>query len=358
MAGGNAHGVFVSLNRALDELSLLAEESVRFVHPHPILLVQPPSNRDHLSLTLSETFQRIESLAEACHSVRQRLTCVLSVLERCEQNCQLALAPVSCLPTEILCRIFEFAILSRHPPSSSLSSSSPAVSALLLSQVCSAWRTTARAYKPIWAQISMSTLTPSKTLKQHIKLSAGRPLHLVVSDELPHLALQDEHRSDTWLHTIEDLSWDSNRNLFDSLESLGSTMTAHKTLTISKPDCPLCGDASNVAALLNYVVFPQLRTLSLESIYLGGFDAVYAPLLNSLVLSHVTVNMRYLDWMLGMLGNLKVLRLEGLNDILPHDEEINMAFSFPLLRSLITSDLDTGTLRHIMIPTRYPTLRH
>lgn len=111
MIGDGADIIFGTLNGALDDLRLFVEDSIQFVHPRPVLLTQPPSSRKVIAGSLLNTVEQLEAVAEACRSARDKLGQVLAAVERRKHDCQLALSPVSTLPTEILCYIFELAVL-------------------------------------------------------------------------------------------------------------------------------------------------------------------------------------------------------------------------------------------------------
>lgn len=353
--GADADAILDALNRAINDLHSFVEGSLSIVEPYPVLLAQPPSSRESVAQSFLDAAQRLEGVAEACRAAGQRLTRALIAVERRQHDCQLALSPVSCLPPEILCRIFEFVL----PPSSDpLVSHHPTV--LGLSQVCSSWRRMAHAHQTLWTTIAITQHMPADVFGNHVALSNGKPLHLVVENKLPPLPFCAAPDSDdVWLGAMEALSWRAGQNPLRAILTQCHSLPALKSFELCKPwSCAACDDDGHAGDIFDGIDFPQLHDLTLKSINVHDVITIRAPLLTSLHLSSISVSAAGLGRLLQSLGTLEVLKLDSVQGIPFNNGGNAMTFTLPRLHSLAIINLELQPATHLMQPARYPALRH
>lgn len=159
--------VLAELCDLFDKLETLCQSNI--YNSTPILLIQPPSARPRHALGLIDRLAELDSsLAQVAHS-KNRLSTIYNYVFRQQRLCALAASPVSCLPTELLQKIFWSCVFENGS------------AAHTLSLVCHEWRLATQPMRPIWtmANIPLNALRQIAPLTLH---SADLPLHLCIWD--------------------------------------------------------------------------------------------------------------------------------------------------------------------------------
>lgn len=167
---GPAPEPFTALGAAMDALdAFLKLQSFDFT---PVVLTQPPPNRDARREYLHAAIEALDPQLTMIQQLRDRVGAVhRTLLRRRSMGCS-ALHPVSSLPPEVLQMIF-----SRVRGQSN----GDASMALALSHVCADWRRAARGYQRIWSSATIPGTDHIARLELPLSLCGMEDFHLTVT---------------------------------------------------------------------------------------------------------------------------------------------------------------------------------
>lgn len=319
-----------------------------------VLCLQPPSRRPKVSRDLEARIQGLRTVADACQSATSEFARILVRVERALHDCELALAPVSALPGEILTSIFHFAIASPSVTSTERSISTSSI--VLLSQVCSRWRGVANACSALWTDFTVNQRMPTHIYQKHLQRSGDRAIHLTVNDNVP---LMPFSVVSTRLDSLKELTWNSPTAPYETLfEQFPDIYSRLRSFNWSPRPCSLCQDLScrHITQSIRSADFTKLESLVLRKIAINS-RRIRAPSLVSLHLEYTGGKMAALNSFFSGLQALQKLTVVG---ILVSDSdtfgEAAMSFILPSLQILSVMDLELDEARLLVRPSHYPRL--
>lgn len=334
----------VELDCILAELRCILDKLESFCQLHtynstPILLIQPPSARPQHALGLIDRIAELDSRLAQVAQTKTRLSSIYNYVFRQQCLCALATSPISCLPTELLQKIFWFCVFENGS------------AAHTLSLVCHEWRLATQPVRPIWAMADI----PLNALRQIVPLtlhSADLPLRLCIRDsnvtKSGRRILQERLqtllvRSDNPGHALSTLIGDPYTPFaYDSLLYLDLYMY----------DPPFDGyAATDRIAFIPAGTFPNLRELRLRKCMLKLH--AHPEHLTTIILAEVSVGETSFHELLEGCRQLTFIALRQVYmNVLRHGVPLVLS----PLRTLELSDMDASTAHALLTHIRAPAL--
>lgn len=270
---------FVAADTALDVLSeILLSFAQDFT---PIILSHPPNRRSARIGAIKQSLSELEIQQQRLDALVTKLSYLQAGLTRRRALCASALAPISAMPSEILCGIFGHVVRSDNYISEVLTP-------IRLSLVCSSWRAIVSNHKHMWSSARLRTDLHMYSADLAIFLDRSKPLPFGLTvEDIPwwRKLFANCYGSARWpwlselQQRLEYLSWNSSDDIGRFLESFerGSSFTSLHTLSIVQPDnCRSCqiskeddrldGRITRERVIPTSVSFPVLTELSLDNV--------------------------------------------------------------------------------------------